>query len=625
MLGEIFETLLSQLYDAEKFFDSIEDATLELNTQEKIIEKCVGVMSNDQKLFYDRVLEGIENVSSNITIRNKGFFNCAPLIFRCEGIPGTGKSFLQNTINAYCRHNKIGVTVVAPTNYIATQQKGITINQAVKTLCFDVLGVNTFKLDVNVAEKIYSEDKNFKNNKLRLASLPDLVSRITNSIGVDEINTFYDKWFSSNRVNVILIDEGSMITSLSFATLLCSYPPSNTIYILFYGPNQLPPVSPELNLNCCYDVDWNEYAFDGQVHRLVTQQRFSDITENLFHEFVKEFSLTFNDDDKNKVVDVDKIALLSKVKYFAENIKIGGSLLDYKNCPSKDKVLIVATNKKRQQENLFRLRTEGEGRIYEIPAILEDGLPRNYDVYSNLGIDQTLEIKRGSVCFCRANILEKGLVKGMLLTVCHVNVNEKGNVDYIRVCRRRDQKLKDDEKEEKKDEIVLSRHSFETRVTKKSASHGIKTYFNVEQFPITLGYAITAHSVQGKTLQCKVGIDLETSFSWDLLLNMFFVAITRVRRAGQIFMDNHPAIWLLKTFDPKTTTIERVNEMYEKYIALRENNRDFKIDDKMSEINELWTNNYRNRKKEFTSRLSEFNNDDDTLTKLVSMYPENSK
>ena len=550
----IFDTLIVQLFDSGQY-KSLAEAILDLEGNDaKIINKCRQVMSPDQASFYDKVLNAI--ISMNINNDNN-INSVSKSIHSCNGLPGTGKSFLQNAIHAYCLKNKICVQSVAPTNYIALQQGGITINKAIRDFCYNVLKITNFRVDENIIKKFKEKfgDAYYENTKFSDMSLPTLIETIGQCYSSKYKNTYLNKDKENNdndskrlpsKVNVVLIDEGSMITNVSLAALLCSTPATQkTIYILFYGQNQLPPVSPNYNLLACYNVDWGEYS-SGNIYSLTTQQRFKkrddDANTAVFNEFVSYFSQ--NCFKEEKTVDLEMI------KYFIENIKIGGDLMDYKKLKG-EKILIVATNEKRKQENELRLISDGEGPIFQIPAMVDPGIPDDYKFYPNLGIDSVLKIRKGSICYCRANLLSIGLVKGMMVKVEEIlfdkeekktldNGDDEGNsnddnkktiVLYIKVSIGSRM-------------VTLTRENFETQYIKNKKKGEMAI---VKQFPITLGYAITSHGAQGKTLNCNVGINLiDTHNSHDDVLdNMFFVAITRVRKPSQIFMKNHPAHWLL--------------------------------------------------------------------------------
>ena len=81
-----------------------------------------------------------------------------------------------------------------------------------------------------------------------------------------------------------------MISSLSFATLLASYPFRNTKFIVFFGPNQLPPVSPQLDMKCYFHIEWGE-RYEKVFHNLRTQMRFKDESQRVFREYVDLFMI----------------------------------------------------------------------------------------------------------------------------------------------------------------------------------------------------------------------------------------------------------------------------------------------------------------------------------------------
>ena len=220
---------------------------------------------------------------------------------------------------------------------------------------------------------------------------------------------------------------------------------------------------------------------------------------------------------------------LDKFEYFLKNIQIGGNLEEYQKL-DVDKILIVATHYHRCRENSSRLQKEGVGETYEIPAILDCDLPPNYSTESNLGIDKILNVKVGVPCVFRYNDIDNGIAKGMIATVTEVILKEN-HVDIISVKFGKDNKT-----------VPLKRYSFPT--TYLRVPDDPDSVLMVRQFPITLAFSITTHSCQGQTLSCAVGINLTTTFQWDIKANMFFVAVSRVRSPKQLFMNTHPVWWL---------------------------------------------------------------------------------
>ena len=609
--GNIFDSLIQHLIDAG-IYTSVRDAKKDLNGKNvKIIDKCRRIMSDDQSDFFDKITTAImnEDVINDDDDDEKNNIR----IYSCSGLPGTGKSFVQDAINAFCQNKGIRVAIVAPTNYIALQQGGITLNSAVRDFMKTVFKLGNFDVDENIIKDLFinamhPSDSFLQPENLRNASLPSLVEKILSCANQQSLERYHKDFCNNYRsglptkikkeTNVVLIDEGSMITNVSFATLIASAPKDQrNIFAFFYGPNQLPPVSPARDLKSCYLVDWGEYFPPNGHIPLTTFQRFKDDDKDggggdSFKEFIRHFNDNYFKSEST-VIDIDTI------KEFERNITIGGNLKDYKQL-KEEKVLIVAKNEKRIEENNSRLEKEGEGKIFEIPAILDPLIhPKNKKVFEQMGIDRLLKLRKGCVCFCRAN-LSMGLVKGVMLRVEDIEEDKKRkDVNSITVSFLFDESPN-------KEKIKLFRHSFETMKKKYDGSYAI-----IKQFPITVGYAITAHGVQGKTLTCKVGIDIQCSKTWDILRNIFFVAITRVREPSQIYMNTHPACWILENCN-NNIKFEKIN----KY-----NNNDKK---RIADFKTMWENEYKGdcvKRKRICSNLNGAV-DDVTHKKIISTYPE---
>ena len=151
-----------------------------------------------------------------------------------------------------------------------------------------------------------------------------------------------------------------------------------------------------------------------------------------------------------------------------------------------------------------------------------------------------------------------------------------------------------------KEKIKLQRHLFETTYKSKIKYNEFAV---IKQFPITLGYAITSHAVQGKTLTCKVGVDLTDASTWDLLRNIFFVAMTRVRESSQLYMDKHPARWI--------TNLGQC-----KYI-----DKDTDDDTIKNELQLLWNKYDNNNKRQKICHNKGDAINPDTYKMIISMYP----
>lgn len=485
------------------------DGSLLLNGEfQEILDVAVERMNDDQKLFYE----------SMINDDNSRRFNFL------SGLPGTGKSYLEKALHLYLAIKKeecdkdpdnvqfqnFDYLCVAPTNYIAFQQQGITIHKALRGAC-DKLKIANYKIEEDLVQAI-TLAKFATSLELKRMTVPELERVILRYFNMcdDFSPDNYIAHLSKSclAVKTILIDEGSMVSSLLLAMLSVHYPQSK--FIIMYGPNQLPPINDFPSCDEAFDDNSDQTFF----HSLQTQMRF-DSECSVFNDFVAFFS----DYLSGKVDQNDKLA---KIKYFYNALSIGGTLDDYQKL-SEDKILIVSTNKQRCQENDFRLLKEKRiGRIYEIDAIYDNKKLKNYNIESNLGIDKKLKITIGVKCIVKCNDLNNGLIKGMVVEIIDVIENSFGQVDEILVKTSRNNKI-----------LSVRRYSFDVRGD------------TVQQFPLALFYSLTAHSTQGKTLDCKVGVSITFLGGNEILYKKaFFVAVTRIRHPKQLFMNKHPVFFL---------------------------------------------------------------------------------
>ena len=107
----------------------------------------------------------------------------------------------------------------------------------------------------------------------------------------------------------------------------------------------------------------------------------------------------------------------------------------------------------------------------------------------------------------------------------------------------------------------------------------------VKQFPITLSYSLTAHGAQGKTLDCNVGIQLN-HYDNVIPINSYFVAITRVRDAKQLYMNGHPVYWLYYPY-MKIKSLEDIIEMRKTKNIPPSNLKEFVQNFEMKNFNDL--------------------------------------
>ena len=505
------------------------------------IELAVQNMSNDQRNFFQAVTktkliknenEYTGNISSSSSGKSRKIIvpdtdNTSKQenqIYMLEGLPGTGKSFLQTAINFYFQtQTEESVLCVAPTHLIALQQNGMTVHKSIFNTCRNILRVSSFALEKDLINEMvkYHLIKNISDlHDLNLYEIVNLLESLSRYINT---RNMLDNTLGTGLK--ILVDEGTMISNLVFAVLYFSYPTAT--FIVMYGPNQLPPVS---GLPAC------DKAMVGEnIHKSVlnTQMRFHSDEASIFRQFIMLFYNILNRDIYEPP--------LKQMEYFLENLSIGGNLTEYRN-DKNNKILIVSTNRERCNENNNRLCTEGEGPVYNIPAELDPIIPQTYNVESKLGIDRILRIRKGVNCIYKDNNLNIGLVKGMLVKVIDVIVSEKdrGVVKSIKI------------KDQFGKEHCIDRVYFPSDYEKKQEKNGTdkipndglepKEYAMVKQFPICLSYSITVHSCQGKTFKdCNIGISLIPEERYQ---TQYFVALSRVCSPKQLYCDQHPVFWL---------------------------------------------------------------------------------
>ena len=297
------------------------------------------------------------------------------------GLPRTGKSFLQTAINLFFQLQGKKVLCLAPTNLIAYQQKGTTIHKKINWICI-VLDIKRFKCDSLFMDKLIRNNYNNVQNMSLTELCHDIFQLLSNKI-------FIPHPHSENII--IFIDEGMTVSSTLFSLLFFTYP--NSKYVITYGPNQLPPPNGfGSSCNICIGKEDPEKVL---FYELVSQMR---LLKSSFTEFVKYFSDIISGKTIATTTTAEK---LDKLEYFLQNVRIGGSLADYKNLKNDPKrILIVSTNAQRCKENARRLEKEGEGPIFSTPAEMDSRLLKYY-VTSRIGIDKILKIRKGVYCIVR--------------------------------------------------------------------------------------------------------------------------------------------------------------------------------------------------------------------------------
>ena len=516
---KLSQDLLCSLIGTDKK-DNEEDAdVVKLLKEEKyqeILNLAIENMSHDQRVFYDKMT----NKDADENIR----------YYFLAGLPGTGKSYLQNAIHLYLAlAKKKDFICVAPTNFIAFQQHGCTIHKSLQGLCGD-FKISKFRIEDDLVSKLI--DRNYANKRalqnMNLEKLKEVILDYYLSLDIinsdkynlstyDEKLKFYESHLDDSylKVKMILMDEGSMVSSILLALLSLQFPQSK--FIIMYGPNQLPPINGFPSCDEVFFENNNTENNNVLYHALETQMRF----HKECHEFT-EFIAFFSNVLSGKINAQEK---LSKMRHFYNKLQIGGTLNDYKYL-TNDRILIVSTNKQRCRENESRLlkETGGDGKIYEFPARFDEKkLSKFYNIESSLGIDRILKIKKGVKCIVKCNDICKGLIKGMIVQV--INIYTKQGTDEVVsiLVKTKNNRF-----------INVYRHSF---VTLDNIS--------IEQFPLALFYSVTAHGTQGKTIDSSVGVCLQKFYDEALTFKKgVFVALSRIKDPKQLFMDKHPVHFL---------------------------------------------------------------------------------
>ena len=558
-LIDLCDSLLENLYDiASLNLRDLKDIRLQPS---KVLELATNYLSKDQREFFDLVTSP-PNQNKNVQL------------YMLSGLPGTGKSFLQSTINLYFQIQRKNVVSLAPTNLLAHQQKGKTIHSAISDSLCSKLEITKFKCQSDLLEKlIYSGYENISN-----MSLQQLCECIRKLIGKNDNDDDDDN--NDNNL-IILLDEGTMVCSILFSLLYFGY--SKAKYIIMYGPNQLPPIVTvkEAGIIPSCDVTIAKENPDKVLfYELKTQKRFiSEKNDNVLQDYVQYFSDVLS----NKLVDQSISDTLNKMEYFLKHLRIGGNLRDYRNLKDSNKILLVNSNKQRCEENASRLAQEGEGPVYTIPTIKDPRLPKHYNIISRMGIDDELKIRKGVYCIIRVNNLKLGLIKGQMIKILDIILDNDDK-----------RKIKEEEEEEEikgcvkslKVKLISSSSSSKTKINNNNNNGDddddddkrnnilylekmdIPTDYYlirgredsvlmVRQFPITLSYSLTVHSAQGKTLDCNIGIDL----IWNDVIP-YFVCLSRVRKPSQLYVNEHPVYWLHRNMNIKNTNdVEKMRKL----------------------------------------------------------------
>ena len=116
----------------------------------------------------------------------------------------------------------------------------------------------------------------------------------------------------------------------------------------------------------------------------------------------------------------------------------------------------------------------------------------------------------------------RGLIKGQVVKILDIITDNNDKVKQLKILML-----------DINTEMILHKFEIPTDILRVKDDKNMPLM--VKQFPLTLSYSLTAHSAQGKTLDCNIGIDIK-NFDGQTHINSYFVAITLVRKASQLFM-----------------------------------------------------------------------------------------
>lgn len=202
-------------------------------------------------------------------------------------------------------------------------------------------------------------------------------------------------------------------------------------------------------------------------------------------------------------------------------------------------VEIVTTNAKAMAVNELRL-TQLPGNGVTFDAKVEGDYPKDAPV------EKILTLKVGTRVMITRNSTEGEYVNGSLGTVSSI----KKFANEITI-------ILDNPKSEEHRKVNVVPCEFEKiKHVRKGTKIESTKIGSITQFPIKIGYSITAHKTQGLTLDCAM-MDIADSFE----TGQFYTALSRVKSLNDLYL-RHPISPKIKTSDPGI--IEFYNKMKEK-------------------------------------------------------------
>jgi ATP-dependent exoDNAse (exonuclease V) alpha subunit len=276
--------------------------------------------------------------------------------------------------------------------------------------------------------------------------------------------------------------------------------------VLFGDPYQLPPVEPEAgsHLGSLFVQRYKSpFFFSSQVIRTRARRIRRVEFTRVFRQKEEDFLAILDRCRSGAVTDADLALFESRV--LPEGRK-----------PPSDHLILVARRAEAQRLNRYRLEAlPGPGRVY--PAIASGHFAKNLDD-EELPAPRELELKPGTRVLLTVNDPEGRWASGSLATVRELEEeavileDERGSFRVLRHVWRK------------------------VRFALRNGELAEEAADSFAQFPFLLGWAITIHRAQGRTL-ARVFVDLSQG---AFAAGQAYVAISRVTRLDGLLLRTRP-------------------------------------------------------------------------------------